>query len=200
VTTTRTFNWERARQSLAMAQVEGSFEFDLQQSAAVLDRRTAALASRNNERLAEGRGLMALIVRSRDERYALPLAAVVGVVRRRRLGALPVSGDALAGTLHERGEVWLVYRLSALLGLPSRGDSEEKVVILARHPSRRIAFCEDALDGFESLAHDAFSQPADTFHRDPTFIRGIADDGLMLIDDAALWRHPAIIQGAATCI
>jgi purine-binding chemotaxis protein CheW len=88
-----------------------------------------------------------LEVRVRGQAYAIPLAAVGGLFRGRRVVAFPSPVPELLGLTSLRGSIVPVYDLAALLGLGA-AETAEWTVLAAAAP---VAFAFEALDGHVRL-------------------------------------------------
>lgn len=160
--------------------------------AAILDARTAMLAAgATAARQRDGR-LEFLKIEVGGERYALLLKAVAGVIAARPLGPFRSARPEIIGTLYERAEVWPVYSLSALLGAPAQADETAGAAenfVLLRHESRRAALAAGRIE-FGGADNSDFSKMAAA--SPGSLVSDAAADGLMRIDEGALWRHPAL--------
>lgn len=162
-------------------------------AAAMLDERTAMLAGGARLLKKSVDRIDYLKLEAAAERYALPLAAVAGVLAARPLGPIVTRRSEIIGTLYERAEVWPVYSLPALLGAGASEAKEAAAILLLRHDSRRVALAVERIDGLESADLAQFSKTG--MAAPHSLVSGASTEGLMLIEEGALWRHPALTHG-----
>jgi chemotaxis signal transduction protein len=174
---------------VSVAIESASFEVDAARAAAILDARTAALAASVSRQ--DGERVEVLRLAAGGERYAIPLGALAGVLTPRPLGALPASRKEIAGTLHERGDIWIVHDLALLLGA-SQAKAAPGAILLLRRDRRRAALAVERVEGLDRPLHAEFSKTGSDAAQ--SMIEGTTPDGLMLIEREALWRHPALAQ------
>jgi chemotaxis signal transduction protein len=170
-----------------------TFEIDSARADAILNERTALLAAPrktiNRENFHD-----AVAVTAGEERYAAPLSMLAGVLPMRALGALPIGDKAVLGVLYERGEVWIVYSLSAIAG-GAKPDPVAGIILLLRRAELRAGLLVDAGGEITSLDRRALSPIID---QAPDISRSIAKlttpDGMVLIDEGAFWDRLKFAQ------
>lgn len=165
------------------------FAIDTVKAAAIIDSRTAMLAAGATPGKRKKR-LEFLKLEIGAERYALPLKIAAAVVAGRALGPIVSRRPEIVGTLYERAEVWPVYSLRALLGAGEGAQGKTKTFLLLRHETRRVALAADRIEALEGVERAHFAKTAAG-----PLVSGATPEGLMLIEEGALWRHPALTHG-----
>lgn len=164
------------------------FEVNAALAAAIIAKRTEALEKQERSHARSADAFAACIFALGEERFALPVAAVEAVIKARAFGAIPVADQRILGSLFERGELWIVFSLRALLG----GAREPKTVaghlLLLHSDGRRAAILVDRVEEIASIKRGVFtsSAAADGAAGAPLVV-ATAPDGLMLLDGALLW-------------
>ncbi len=97
----------------------------------------------------------AILVRLQDEEYAFPLADVVETIKVSRDEITSLQGRDI---INLRGDILPVYRLSMLLGLPTRQTDEEFPVLIAMSANRKIGFIVDGLIGKKEIVIKSLEQ------------------------------------------
>jgi chemotaxis signal transduction protein len=160
---------------------------DLARAEAILDARTARLAAGASATPAARRAMPdALIASAGGQRFALPFAMLAQVLPARPLHSLPLRDAAVAGAVHERGEVWIVYALAALTGAPEAGAGSGPILLL-RGAGARAALTVNALEGTAAIDEARLFEPgAKSAPAGGGLVRQATPDGLMILDEAAL--------------
>lgn len=193
---TSEFDWEGIRERLRAVQMAVEYDSadDPERRQAILEARSRLLAARGRRSEAGAGDLPLLEVMLDHERYAFAMAALAGIVGWRRLGPIPSAPSEMLGMLNARGNIWCVYSLKRLLGLPGSDDGPARIVLL-RHPRLRIGLRVSATARMLRLNNEALEETSgDQFGGDATFVRGMTGDGLVILDHVALLRHPAITE------
>ncbi|MEX0644602.1 MAG: chemotaxis protein CheW [Parvularculaceae bacterium] len=163
------------------------FEVGAKLAAAIIEERTNALAEQNKPGLLRASAMPFCMFRVGGERFALEIGAIEAVIKARPLGALPVEYATLLGSLFERGEIWIVYSLRALMGGAPETDFSKGYLLLLLGDGRRSAIFVDHVEEIASLPSALFSSASD---REPAadslLVRGTAPDGRMLLCSAAI--------------
>lgn len=125
-----------------------------------------------------------------DVRCALPLVAVVEVLRAVQISPLPGAPPVVEGVIDVRGEVVAVLDLRTRIGLPSEPVRPEQFLILARADERVVAIRADALEWIMTIDR-AQVVPVERIARGIHHLAGVAKtpDGLVLVHDAGRFFH-----------
>jgi purine-binding chemotaxis protein CheW len=188
------FDWERIRERLRATQaaVDHDVADDPDRRRAILEARSHLLAARRQRSEADADDLPLLEVMLDHERYAFAMGALAGIVDWRHLGPIPNGPAEMLGMLNARGNIWCIYSLKRLLGLPGDDDGPARIVLL-RHPRLRVGLRVSATAAMLRLNSEALEEANDDqFSGEATFVRGMTRDGLVILDDVALLKHPAI--------
>ena len=178
----KTFDWELLRK-----RTELGLGLDLSEAelAAVFAERAAALARVNDDRDVSGR--TPLLGFSHGERtFAVELAAVLRVLRPRRLTRIPKAPPYLDRVLHESGKIVAALDPSALFRAPVVSDGTESIVMLAAAGSWLGVRATRVL-GPRPYALDRLTPPSgdvDAFIS--RCVRGIAQDLTIVLDGPGL--------------
>ncbi len=171
------------------------FEVPAELAEAIIARRTAALAMRDRSQRLASDGLRVCKFTLADERYALPATAIDAIIGVRPFGAAPIENLIILGTLFDRGEIWIVCSLRALLGGEPETDCTAGRLLLLRRPGRRAAVLVDRVEEIcLAPAAIAFGSNDEGSAARPAIVRGVAPDGLMLLDQAAIQSALARMQ------
>lgn len=164
-----------------------AFKIDPARAEEILDERTAALATRFDERTTEPEDVLSvLIVLAAGQRYALAFHMLASALPERALHPLPVEDDAVIGAVHERGELWIVYSLAAIVGATAAGGTSGRILLIER-PGPRAAIMVDAVEGTAAIDRKALNEiGADDPSPGGALIRLAATSGLMVLDETAL--------------
>lgn len=144
---------------------------------------TAENTARGSSR-SERTALEALVFELAAERFALPAADVVEVLRAVAIRALPLAPAICEGIFDLRGELVPVLDLRARFRLPPRALDPSEHLIVAHAGGRKVAVRADralALQRLEAVAPER----AGNLPRDVGHVAGVAstDEGLVLIHD-----------------
>lgn len=187
----RSLNWEQVKDRLNRAQT--SFERALSAEAAtiedVFNARAAALAAHELHRKAKAS--VALLTFSIGvERCLLELRELLEIVPMQALARMPGASHEVLGAMNVRGDLWVVADLAALMGLTSDADEAGYALLLRRSS---LALRVDRVARIEWLASDdavfvrAVGEEFSSRH-----VRGVTEDGAMLLSVDSLMSHAAL--------
>lgn len=94
-----------------------------------LKARAAALAERPEEVAGPGARDVVLVLRSRGESFAVPIAAVLEVLPSPRLARVPNTPPAVAGLVNHRGEIVPALDVGVLFGLTTPPSVAYAIVV-----------------------------------------------------------------------
>ena len=120
-----------------------------------------------------------------EERFAFPLAKVSEVIKSYKLTLVPGADPRLRGIIAVKNEVYCIFDLAQALDLPllqnRQANQQSEVVLILRHPSLRIGFCVDAVEGIDHvlLGND---QKQDNISKPTDFVKLAKTPPLLLID------------------
>ncbi|MFA5505944.1 MAG: chemotaxis protein CheW [Vulcanimicrobiota bacterium] len=148
----------------------------------LLRERALSLANRGVQQIEE-KGTSHLVFLLDQEKYAVALAQLGGVVRFERLTPVPGSLPELCGLLNVRGEVRPVYDLRCLLGLefPERNWSSSFALLAVL---RGLPVCLQVSEVVDLLKIRKISGSAGVYSA------GRTPDGVTLLDLELLSGHP----------
>jgi len=191
-------HWDSLREKLAGGAQNRmrSFADNPEKVRSILRDRAAFLATRGERHRHSTSSIRVIQFSLGEERYAVPLSALVGIIPAGEFGNVPGAAPELAGILHARGEIWSVFLLSELLALHRADATPGGLVLLLRDKeNRRVGLLIDAAQGIRDVDIQALSSlTGKEAAALSTYIRGSTQDGLMLIDIATLWTHPSFLE------
>ena len=178
------FDWDLLRKRTAVGADAGLSGTELN---AVFAERAAALARTSGASGATAQ--TTLLCFSHGERtFAVELAAVLRVLRPRRLTRIPKAPPHIDRVLHESGRIVAVLDASALLGAPLAADGDEPIVLLAAEDSWLGVRATRVL-GPRPFATERLTPPSgDLDAHVARCVRGIARDLTIILDGTALVR------------
>lgn len=129
-----TFDWNAARDKIAKLRLglERGGERPPAERAQILRKRAQRLARPPQSAAEENREEALIVVGAGAERFAIPLAGVVEVVRHPRCASVPFASPAVAGVIQLRGEIRPVFHLTWAVQLPALLEGAPAVVLLLR--------------------------------------------------------------------
>ena len=147
------------------------------------------------------RGLEIEVIEFRlaHERYAVEGIFVREICPLQNLTPLPFVPPFYRGIVNIRGQVLPVLDIKRFFELPETGITDLHVVIVVQADGIELGLLADAVIGARSIARGSLqsSLPTLTGIRS-TYLKGIADDSLVILDAARVLNDPKIIvdQGA----
>lgn len=154
---------------------------------ALLRERARALARpvRTPDTAAAGDTFQAVVFSLGDERYAIDTRHVLRVEVLRQLTPLPGAAAPLHGLTQWRGDVLTLLDLRSVLGASLKGivDMGRMVVIEA---DRRFGILVERLLDIRLIGPQGLKPLPRDDAEARTLLHGLTDDGILVIDDAAL--------------
>lgn len=180
-------DWATVRARLAASDLSRSATLDEAGRRAVLARRARRLAERRREEADSATLVTVLTLTIADERYAIDLAELREVVRPPRCTPVPGSGADCLGVVNIHGEITPVLDPSTLLGVTRSSGQAPGHLLLLRAGAVRAALPADRLGAIRRIDLATLNPPAAGGDgAAPTFIRGVTEDLLAVLDVAAL--------------
>lgn len=128
-----------------------------------------------------------------DERYALPAADAREVHPLRDLAPIPCTPDFLAGLVNIRGRIVPVVDVKRFLGLAQRGISDLHHVVLVGTAEIEVGLLAATIEGVRAVDVEALQPSVARNADDATHIRGIACDGLIVLDIQSILADERLI-------
>jgi purine-binding chemotaxis protein CheW len=163
----------------------------------LLQRRAAELA-RAAEKERTQDTLHVLIFALGGERYAIQSSCVLQVAVLRELTALPGAALPLFAVTHWRGDVLTLLDLRDVLGARTRGLTDLGRIVVVDGRDRRFGIVVDAVVDMTELAADAVRPLPDDEQRRHSLLRGMTDDGVLIIDTDVLLERFGVVRGRQT--
>ena len=127
-----------------------------------------------------------------EERYVLEMKYLREVLRGARVAPVPRAPAFVIGITSVRGDMVSLFDLGLRLGHPARPPARQASVLVLGRERLELGFPVDALAEVCRLDPGELSAPPVNGHR-PRYTRGIARDGLIALDGAALLDDPELI-------
>ncbi len=129
-----------------------------------------------------------------DERYALEIDFVTKVHPLEQLTQLPGTPEFLAGIINVRGRIVAVLDLKRFFELPEKGISDLHRVIVVHHGDIELGILADFVTRTREIPLSRLQPPLPTLTGiRATYLKGIADDRLIVLDAARILADPKII-------
>lgn len=189
------WNSLRARLSEAAAAIDKPFEMSSERAAAILDERARLLAAspepEQQTKLSE-----VVIFRLGKTRYGLESRYVQAVFRLGSLVSVPGTPAAFLGITNLRGILLPVVDLRILLDLPRGRPVEAGRLIVLRRDGPDIGVLAESVDELALLQVDALAEsPADLAQGQPSCVRGVTPDRVVLLHATSLLDEPGLRIG-----
>ena len=143
---------------------------------------------------AAGEALELLIFELARESYAVETAFVREVLTLKDLTPVPCTPRFVLGVINVRSEICPVIDLKRLFGLPERGLTNATRAVIVRHGGIEFGIVADVVIGVRAVPLASIAPPPTTLagiHAD--FLRGIAGDGLVVLDAGKVLGHPSMV-------
>ena len=135
----------------------------------------------------------ALVVRAGNERYALELAHLAGVVPFRSSSPVPNSSPELLGVVAARGDIWAIFDFRLLFAASRSDATEGGYALLMRHDRRRVSLRVDDVERVCDLTQSNVAALDDRATGVPIeLVDGATADSVILVRLDTVWNHPAI--------
>jgi chemotaxis signal transduction protein len=158
---------------------------------ALLAARTRALARPLDKDATPGDP--AIVLAAGPERCAILVTFVHGVVRLTHLTRLPGVGRHVAGLFAHEGEVFPAFHLHAILDVGLGALPEYARAVLVGRDVPEAALVVERIDGIVEIPRQGLHEPpSDLSPRVRALLRGIAPDGIPVVDGTALLHSDAL--------
>lgn len=171
-------NWEQARNRLRANEraLEGVLELSPERAEPVYHQRALRLARKEAELEPIG-GLMVLVLRLAEERYAIELGEVAEIVRFARCTPVPGAPPEFLGVINLHGELRSVLDLGELLVRTGVAAGDSGFVLALRRQGQKIGLRVDDIEELREFRSDAPEPPVPG-----SYLKGTSFEGLMLLD------------------
>lgn len=121
-----------------------------------------------------------------NQKYAVPLASVVRVVRAVEVTALPKTPEVIMGIINIEGRIVPVFDLHRRFGLSERKVDVNDRFIVTETPKRRVALRVDSVNDVVKISIEDVIH-AERVLQDLEYVSGVVklENGLILIFDVA---------------
>ncbi|RKZ37166.1 MAG: hypothetical protein DRQ37_02495 [Gammaproteobacteria bacterium] len=160
-------------------------------------RRLAARRSTDTDK--QDAGVEYIAFRRGEERYALEIDWVQAVLELRHAPVpVPQAPAHLLGLIRVRGMMTALFDLEALLAAGNSDNGAPTRAVLVGRQENAFALAADVLEGMREIVKDQLVPlPEAMASRHGDLVRGIAGDGLVVIDGEALAADARLIIGAS---
>jgi purine-binding chemotaxis protein CheW len=176
-------NWEQARERLRAS--ASALEEALAESPARMEAayrlRAVWLAKAEADPKPASPALPVLVFRLAQERYAIGLKELAGVLPFARCTPVPGAPPQFRGVIEVEGELRTVVDLGRLLAPSAIGESHTGLVLMLRRPGREIGLKVDRIEELRQIRPDELDAPAQG-----SYVKGIASGTLMLLSVEAV--------------
>ena len=175
-----------ARLARASAAIQASSELGPEQARVVMEARARALARVPVASNVAHQTLEVVTFALSRERYAIEATYVRAILRTTDLTSVPGMPDFVMGITNLRGEILAVVDLRRLFGIVESGltDLARLIVVGAEHCE--FGILADAVDEVVTLRGGRILPPPASTGGDGTHLRGVTEQGLIVLDGAAL--------------
>lgn len=164
-----------------------------EQARAILEERARELARSPLSPVVEER-LEVVVFALAQERYALETEHVREVLPLVDLALVPGGPDFLVGVINLRGQLLPIVDPRKILGLATRGLSDQAVVVVLGNERAEFGILVDAVQAVTALPTQSLRELPETVGSVAAgYLRGVTSDALILIDGTALLRDPRLI-------
>lgn len=185
----RRIDWDEVKRVLRSAEEALVSGVDRDRIRRVYRERAAKLARPESEESA-AQSLPILRFRLGQERYALELSEVAEVMPFSRCTPVPGNAREHLGVVNRRGDILSVIDLASLFGRTEAATGSSGSVLILRRLEFEAGIRVDDVDGVGSLSADQLLKPKDSGFSVPLeFVRGWSEDGITLLDAAAIEKH-----------
>lgn len=196
-------DWDNVRKQLAenQAALERALVPGPDRLAAVYNSRALQLANRKAVAQETSDGAPIQVFSFSGQSYGLELAAIVEILPEPRYAQVPGAPPEFLGVANIRGELRAVVDPARLLGQSSgkAGDASGFLLVLQGRDQHEIALRVDRLGEIRTLQPGDLLPPPDADNAPQTHcIKGLASDGVALLDAAALLSHPVFATPTPT--
>ena len=189
--TRRNIDWQEVKQRLSHCQSATSDRRTTDGRISEVFRRRARQLAQRGRRDARGTArTMILAFRLGNERYGMELNQIQQVFARVAVTPVPGGAEHLLGVAGLNGTLRSVIDLGRFVNLPPSG-TDGGCIVLVRAGGKLLGVWVKALEDVCHIDLDNLLPASDTAASATALIRGITDEGIIVLDAEALVRHVA---------
>jgi purine-binding chemotaxis protein CheW len=160
----------------------------------ILRQRADKLSGNVKENLQRGESIPVVEFLLIPERYCVPSAAVSEVLPLKEITAIPGVPGFIAGIMNVRGKIISIVNLKSFFNLKEIGLTERNKIIVLRHRAMEFGIVTDAITGTGEVHQSSLYPPPVTLNGiGAEYITGVTQDGLILLDVAAILSSSSLI-------
>lgn len=189
-------DWEAAHAGLAAAQraAEKGFAPSPEEQDEILKARARALSREAVESNGANGWMDAVVFTMAHERYAVAHEYVREVYPLQELTPIPCTPPFILGVVNIRGQIMPLTDLKKFFGLPEKGLSDVNRVVVLHAPGVEIAIIADLVIGMRQFDPRKLQSELPTISGiGREYLRGVAADGTIVLETAALLRDARLI-------
>lgn len=138
-------------------------------------------------------GFMAANILVAGERFAIDIEGIHGVAAMSRLTPLPHASPQIAGLIVYEGEILPAFYLHEVLALPLAALPEYGRVLLLGTEGIEFALVIQTIQGMTRIVGERLLPVPETLpSQQRALLRGLRDDGTLVLDSAALLASPLL--------
>ena len=128
------------------------------------------------------------------ERYAIPCIMISEVLPLRDFTPIPGTPAFVVGVINARGKIISVINLKSFLHLKEQGITELNKVVIMKNDQMEFGILVDAILGAREISYNTLHTPPATLEEAGVeYIEGVTDDGLILLNQKAIFSNKALI-------
>ncbi len=189
-------DWKEVRKGIdaVRRELDPDFALSLEVEQRILRARAQKLAQ---EKAATGSARETLEIVEFDlagERYAIELGRVREVCPLKDLTPVPCTPGFVLGIINLRGEIRVVISLKEFFGLPSTDLTDLSKIIIIQDGENSAGILADGVRGVRAIDPGDLQPSLPTLTgRRADYLRGVAGDGLVVLDAAKILSDPRIL-------
>ena len=163
----------------------------------ILRTRAQALAKPHGNAAAAGSILEVLEFNLGRERFAIETSAIMEVRPLKEMTPIPCAPSYLLGLVSLRSRILPVFALSSILKseTPAAQESNPWILFFERE-DLCFGFLIDGIAGVRPVEVKSIQKPQiDDRHRSSSFVKGLTEDGLLILDAETILKNPLKILG-----
>jgi purine-binding chemotaxis protein CheW len=158
----------------------------------VLRERARALAAPEEEQRPQKLSTSIVTFEIGDKSFAVEPRFMLSAAPAPPLVSVPGVGAPLEGLCLVRGQILPVFDLLELLDLPSRQPEGRPLLAIFGTEQPEFAVAVDMVLPSRDVPVESIQELNSGEPRSPGLVRGIADDGIVVLDGEILLNHPAL--------
>lgn len=193
-------DWKAVRERMAAASraTEEALKLSPERAQQILDERARTLAAVLSDDLPLGEILEVVKFELGHEHYAIEACYVREVFRLRTFTAVPGTPDFVLGICNLRGQLLPIFDLRKFFKLVVNGVTDLSRVVIIGESQAEFGILADNVAQVMELPVEAIGKArASSIGVERSYLRGVTDDALIVLDGAALLKEPALFLNSS---